>query len=91
MHNAGKIGFCLECVPLARPEDFKFLAITSVCQFLKYFDMVESDVAYSTDAKRIIRVEAAIAEFMAHRMERNLSVEQVITLSFRAPRRSSEQ
>ena len=59
MYKAGKIGICIECGPLSRPEEFKPLAIKSVYQFLKYYDLIETDVEFSTSPKKIIKIESA--------------------------------
>jgi len=59
MYRAGKIGICIECGPLSKPAEFKSLAIKSIYQYLKYFDLVDTDVEFSTAQKKIIAVGSA--------------------------------
>lgn len=60
MYQAGKIGICLECGPLSKQEEFIDFTINSIHQFLKYYQMIDSDIAFSQTPKRIIRTERAV-------------------------------
>lgn len=55
MYLNNKIGLCVECGYITDSDSFLDLAIASVWQFLKYFDLCDTDVAFSTEPKRHIK------------------------------------
>lgn len=60
MFQKGKIGVCIECGPISKPQEYKEFALRSVYQMLRYYDMTDAIVEYSKTPKRIIRVQKAI-------------------------------
>lgn len=60
MYGAGKIGICVECGPLSRPQEYLGVAVTTVKQFLTFFDMLEEPEPFSTTTKRIIRADHSV-------------------------------
>lgn len=60
MQNQGKLGICLECGSVYRSEENQDLAYKSVLQFLKYFGAISSDIEFSKNKKKIIKVFKAI-------------------------------
>ncbi len=60
MYQKGKIGICIECGPLSKPEEYKQFAINTIYQFLHYFDMTEIKIEASSKQKRIIKAESVV-------------------------------
>jgi succinylglutamate desuccinylase len=58
MERQGKIGLCLECGTTNKAHDFVDFAERSVMQFLKYFNAVESDIAFDSVSQRYFVVKS---------------------------------
>lgn len=54
MYTKGKFGICVECGPIEKAAEYKDFAVTTIYQFLQYFDILQANVAISTRPKRII-------------------------------------
>jgi len=55
MYQQGKIGLCLECGPLGRPDQYLDVAKKSVMQFLQHFEIVDRQVPDSGTSKTVVR------------------------------------
>ncbi|MEK9196057.1 MAG: succinylglutamate desuccinylase/aspartoacylase family protein [Patescibacteria group bacterium] len=66
MHKQAKVGICLECGPIKYAEKYKDFALKSVIQFLKYYEMVESDIELSQTDKKHIQVKYAQKRISEH-------------------------
>jgi succinylglutamate desuccinylase len=60
MHVQGKIGICIECGPISKAAEYKNFAIKTIYQFLRYYDMTNEEVVFSTQPKRIIAAQRSI-------------------------------
>lgn len=60
MYQNGKIGVCIECGPLSKPEEYEQFAINTIYQFLYFFGMTEIKVQASLKQKRIIKAESVV-------------------------------
>lgn len=60
MYALGKTAICLECGPVCLSEEYAELAVVSAMQFLKHFDMVDVDMAFSTSPKSIVRADHSV-------------------------------
>lgn len=60
MFRHGKIGICIECGPISKAAEYKEFSIQTVYQFLKHFDMIDGDIAFSTKPKRVVRANHAV-------------------------------
>src|SRR3989344_3702592 len=60
MYKSGKVGITLECGPISKSKQFQPLAIKSIRQFLKYFQMLDTDIDFSTSPKRIIKTSYSV-------------------------------
>jgi succinylglutamate desuccinylase len=60
MYLSGKIGVCVECGPIEKAAEYISFAEQTILQFLRYFNMTNSNVSYSNNVKRIITAQRAI-------------------------------
>ncbi len=60
MYKSGKIGVCLECGSISKSKQNQPLAVKTIKQFLKYFQMLDSDVEFSTNPKRTIKASYSV-------------------------------
>lgn len=60
MYEQGKIGICVECGPIPKPEAYTDFAIKTVYQFLQHFDMSPKVVQSSQIPKRHIIANKAV-------------------------------
>ncbi len=60
MYVSSKVGICIECGPISKAYEYTDFAIKTIYQFLKYFEMTNDDIDYSTGQKRIIQASKAI-------------------------------
>lgn len=60
MYLNGKIGVCVECGPISKATEFIGFAEKTILQFLSYFKMSTTEIAFSTSEKRIIKAKHAV-------------------------------
>jgi succinylglutamate desuccinylase len=73
MFKQNKIGVCVECGPISKAKEYKEYATKCIYQFLKYFDMTDQPVEFSSKAKRIIVAQRAIHKpSTTFQLEKNL-------------------
>lgn len=60
MYLQGKVGICVECGPIAKAEEYVDFTKRTIFQFLRYFDMVNEAIKFSTTQKRVIRANKAV-------------------------------
>lgn len=60
MYKTGKIGVCLECGPISKSKQYQPLAEKTIKQFLRHFQMLDTDVEFSTSSKRIVRANYSV-------------------------------
>ncbi|HUD11220.1 MAG TPA: succinylglutamate desuccinylase/aspartoacylase family protein [Candidatus Saccharimonadia bacterium] len=66
MYETGKIGICFESGPLSRSKEYTPKAEKAIYQFLKYFDLVDTPVKYSTTPKRIVEARTSVIRTGEH-------------------------
>ena len=60
MYKSGKVGICLECGSISKSKQFQALAVKTVKQFLRHFQMLDTDVEFSINPKRITRANYSV-------------------------------
>lgn len=60
MHKNNKVGICLEFGSISKTTEYLNIAEKSIFQFLKYYDMVDSKVQFSSNGKERITAKKAV-------------------------------